>query len=118
MTKRPDGALEHDVMTVLWAADEPLLPAEVQARLGNGLAYTSLATVLGRLDTKGLVTRVPAGRAFRYSAAVEESHLAARRIGEILSSTTDRNAALIGFVASLSKRETKSLRAMLDSDGG
>lgn len=114
MTKRADGALEHDIMAVLWAAREALLPAEIQARLPNELAYTSVATVLGRLQTKGLVERRVAGRAFAYRATVDESGLAARRINEVLSSTSDRRAALVGFVGSLSKRDAKALRALLD----
>jgi len=114
MTKRPDGALEHDVMTVLWAHGAPMLPGEVQSALGSKLAYTSVATVLGRLHTKGMVTRSPDGRAFRYEAAVGEAQLAARRIGDVLSSVSDREAVLSGFVESLSRRDAKMLRGFLD----
>ena len=35
MARRPDGALEHDVMRVLWEADQALQPAEVNDRLGH-----------------------------------------------------------------------------------
>lgn len=114
MTKRPDGALEHDVLTVLWAATEPLLPADVKARLGSDLAYTSIATVLGRLHDKGLVERLPAGRAFAYRALVDEAQLAAQRIDDMLSSAKDRNAVLARFVGALSKRDAKALRKLLD----
>ena len=64
--RRPDGALEDDIMRALWDADEPLLPAEILNRTGLELAYTSIATVLTRLLEKGLVHREPDGRAFRY----------------------------------------------------
>lgn len=117
MTKRPDGALEHDIMTVLWSADGPLQPGEIKDRLKTELAYTSVATVLGRLHAKGLVDRTESGRAFAYAATVDESELAARRIGAVLSSATDRTAVLAGFVGSLSKRDTKALRKMLDESG-
>ena len=116
MTKRTDGALEHDILAVLWAADGPLLPAQVKEALDTNLAYTSVATVLVRLHAKGLVTRAESGRAFRYSAAVSEADLAARRINDVLSTAADRDAVLAGFVRGLSKREAKALRAML-SDG-
>ena len=79
MTRRRDGALENDVLNVLWAAERPLLPGEINERLDSGLAYTSVATVLTRLQAKGLVTRTPAGRAYAYEAAVDESELAVRR---------------------------------------
>lgn len=113
MAKRPDGALEHDIMAVLWAADGPLLPGEIKSRLSTELAYTSVATVLGRLQTKGLVQRTEAGRAFVYEACIDESQLAVRRIGEVLSAVSDKSQVLAGFVGSLSKKDIKALRAML-----
>lgn len=116
MTKRPDGALEHDIMAVLWSADGPLQPREIKDRLTTELAYTSVATVLGRLHAKGLVDRTEAGRAFAYSATVVESELAARRIGAVLSSASDRTAVLAGFVGSLSKRDAKALRKIFDEN--
>jgi predicted transcriptional regulator len=114
MAKRPDGALEHDIMSVLWSAEGPLQPGGIKDRLTNELAYTSVATVLGRLHAKGLVERVEAGRGFAYAAVVDESELAARRIGDVLSSASDRTAVLAGFVGSLSKRDAKALRKLLD----
>ena len=117
MAKRPDGALEHDIMKVLWAADRPLQPGEIKDLLEAHLAYTSVATVLGRLHTKGLVERTEAGRAFAYRAALAESELAARRIGDVLASASDRTAALAGFVESLSKRDANALRSLLDKSG-
>ena len=116
MTKRTDGALEHDIMAVLWAADEPLLPAQVKEAVDDDLAYTSVATVLVRLHAKGLVTRAESGRAYRYAAAVSEADLAARRIGDVLATVADRNAVLAGFVRGLSKREAKALRTLLNEE--
>lgn len=114
MSKRPDGALEHDIMKVLWAAEKPLQPGEIKDLLESKLAYTSVATVLGRLHAKGLVERTESGRAFAYRPALAESELAARRIADVLSSASDRKAALAGFVGSLSKRDAKALRSLLD----
>ncbi len=114
MPRRPDGALEHDIMKVLWSTTEPLSPAAVNAVLDQGLAYTTVATVLGRLHTKGLVQRTVSGRAFAYRSAVPESELAGRRIADVLLSASDSRAALAGFVRSLSKRDAKALRALLD----
>lgn len=114
MAKRPDGALEHDIMKVLWATQQPLQPGEIKDLLESELAYTSVATVLGRLHTKGLVERTESGRAFVYRAALSESQLAARRIDDVLSSASDRTAVLARFVGSLSKRDAKALRAMLN----
>ena len=118
MTKRPDGALEHDILAVLWAAEGPLQPSDIKDRLDVQLAYTSVATVLSRLHVKGLVTRTESGRAYAYEAAVDEAQLAARRIGDVLSTVTDREAVLAGFVRSLSKKDAKALRALLDGPRG
>ncbi len=115
MTKRPDGALEHDILAVLWAADRPLLPAEVKDGLAAPLAYTSVATVLGRLHFKGLVTRTEVGRAFAYTASFDEVQLAARRMDDVLARVTDREAVLAGFVSGLSAKEAKSLRSILNT---
>lgn len=116
MTRRPDGALENDVLRVLWAADRPLLPGEINDRLDAGYAYTSVATILTRLQAKGLATRVPAGRAFAYSAAVDEPDLAVRRISELLDSSSDRTQVLSRFIGGLSDREAKAIRALLDTN--
>jgi predicted transcriptional regulator len=117
MARRPDGALEHDVLEVLWGADGALLPAEINERLDAGYAYTSIATILTRLQAKGLVTRTPVGRAFAYEAAVDESELAVRRIGELLDSSSDRNQVLVKFIDTLSARELKAVKSMLDGTG-
>lgn len=118
MAKRPDGALEREIMAVLWAATKPLPPGEIKERLTTELAYTSVATVLGRLQIKGLVRRIESGRAFAYEACIDESQLAVRRIGEVLSAASDKRQVLAGFVGSLSKKDIGALRAMLGKDTG
>ena len=115
MTRRPDGALENDVLRVLWAAEGPLLPGEINARLDAGYAYTSVATILTRLQAKGLVVRTPAGRAFAYESAVDEPDLAVRRISELLDSSSDRAQVLTRFIGGLPPREARAIRALLDA---
>jgi len=97
MSRRPDGALENDIMRVLWRAERPLQPAEVNELLGQGLAYTTVATVLGRLTAKGLAERT-----------------AGRRIAEVLDGTPDRREALSWFVGGLSAKDARALRGLLD----
>ena len=80
MSRRPDGALETDVMRVLWAADGPIAPADVREALDVELAYTSVATVLNRLCDKGLAARQPDGRRFVYRPTSTEANLTGRRI--------------------------------------
>ncbi len=117
MGRRPDGALERDVMEVLWRADGPVTPAEVRELLEVDLAYTTVMTILGRLHDKGRANRESRGRAFAYSAAVSESELAAEQMNAVLSSASDRAGALGGFVGTLSKRDRAALRRLLGGAG-
>jgi predicted transcriptional regulator len=118
MTRRADGALEHDILVLLWSAESSLLPAEIQAQLDPPLAYTSVATVLGRLFAKGLVERSEAGRGYAYRAVINEAELAVRRIDDVLTSSSDRRAVLARFVGGLSKREIRTLRDLLNDEAG
>ncbi len=116
MGRRPDGALEREVLHVLWGADAALTPAEVLERLELDLAYTTVTTVLGRLHDKGQATRTPRGRAFAYASAISESELTAEQMRAVLSSAGDRAGALSGFVGGLSKKDRGALRRLLDRD--
>lgn len=107
------GELEGDVLSLLWAAEAPLTPGEVLERLGGGLAYTTVMTILTRLWQKGLVEREQRGRAYVYWPAVSEAELAAQRMRATLEHTRDREGALSRFVGSLSEKDERTLRAVL-----
>lgn len=62
---------EADVMQVLWDHG-PSAVAEMQAKLGDKLAYTTVLTVLRTLETKGYVGHQEQGRSYRYHALVEQ----------------------------------------------
>src|SRR5260370_25177385 len=51
--RRAAGELEAAVLAVLQAAGLPLSPGEVRERVGGGLAYTTVVTILSRLHAKG-----------------------------------------------------------------
>jgi predicted transcriptional regulator len=57
--------LELRIMQVLWASG-PLPVQEVQQRLGDELAYTTVQTMLNVLQRKGHVARSLVGRAYEY----------------------------------------------------
>lgn len=117
MARRPDGALERDVLRALWGASDPLTPADVLEHLDADLAYTTVMTVLSRLTEKGLADRARRGRAFAYAPTVTESELVARRMTAELSISDDRLGALAGFVGALAPREVTALRELLDEAG-
>ena len=62
---------EADVMQVLWDHG-PSVVAEVRARLGDQLAYTTVLTVLRILENKGYVGHTEVGRGHRYHACIEQ----------------------------------------------
>jgi predicted transcriptional regulator len=114
MTRRADGELETDVLRALWHLDRPASPGDVIEQMHTDLAYTSIATILGRLCDKGLATRKRAGRAFVYSAASSEADLTARRLRSVLDSASDRQSALAGFAEALDPADAAHLAALLN----
>jgi predicted transcriptional regulator len=116
--RRAAGELEAAVLAVLQAAGAPLSPGEVRDRLGGGLAYTTVVTILSRLHGKGVLDRRKAGRAFLYTPVDDEPGLAARRMAQMLDAEPDREAVLARFVSGLSGRDEELLRRMLGEGGG
>jgi predicted transcriptional regulator len=108
------GALEQEVLSQLWLMNEPATPGEVLDALDSDLAYTTIMTVLTHLWQKGLVNRRRRGRAYAYSPALTEADLTAQRMQAALGAASNRKAALTGFARSLSAREARALRDLLD----
>lgn len=113
--RREGGALEHEVLSELWALGEPATPAVVLEALSTDLAYTTVMTILTRLWHKGLVTREEHGRAYAYAPAFTEAELTAKRMRATLATASDQKAALSRFVGSLSAHEARTLRTLLES---
>ena len=116
--RRAAGELEAAVLAVLQAAGSPLSPGEVRDRLGSGLAYTTVVTILSRLHGKGVLDRRKAGRAFLYVPVADEPGLAARRMAQVLDAEPDREAVLARFVSGLSGKDEELLRRMLGEGSG
>lgn len=112
--RRGQGELEAGVLAALREAPGPVDTAWVQQRLGGGLAYTTVITILTRLLAKGAVTREKSGRAFVWSAAADEAGLAALRMRRVLDQESDREAVLASFVTSLPPGDEQLLRELLE----
>ncbi|MCK9875533.1 BlaI/MecI/CopY family transcriptional regulator [Frankia sp. Ag45/Mut15] len=110
------GDLERSVMDVLWSSDGWLTAREVAARLDHerDLAYTTVLTVLERLERKGFVRRQRAARAHRYAATDSREAVVAEAMMEALGTADDRGSALVRFVGSVSAEEAEILRRALD----
>ena len=66
------GDLQLRIMKVLWASGEATV-SDVHKALGeeSGLAYTTIATMLRKMEARGLLEHRLAERSFVYRAAVE-----------------------------------------------
>ncbi|MBL7490406.1 BlaI/MecI/CopY family transcriptional regulator [Frankia sp. AgB1.9] len=109
------GDLERSVMDVLWDSVGWLTAREVAARLHHerDLAYTTVLTVLERLERKGFVQRQRAARAHRYKAADAREVVVADAMLEALGTADDRGSALVRFVGAVSAEEAEILRRAL-----
>lgn len=75
-SKRNLGERELDIMQALWQLG-PATVADVQKALHaqhKKIAYTTIQTMLNRLETKKLVARDAADRVHRYRALLKEPH--------------------------------------------
>jgi predicted transcriptional regulator len=115
--RRAAGELEAEVLAVLLRADAALTPREVSAELGGGLAYSTVVTILSRLQAKGVLTRRRTRRAYAYAPVADESGLAARRMRQVLDGEADREAVLEYFVSDLSGQDEQLLRNLLLGGG-
>jgi BlaI family penicillinase repressor len=67
------GNLQLQIMKLLWTAG-PLKVSQVHEALvsDTGLAYTTIATMLRKMEARGLLSHESQGRSFVYSAAVSD----------------------------------------------
>jgi len=76
--------LELQIMQVLWDVG-PSTVADVRARLGGELAYTTVQTMLNVLLKKKKVTRTAVGRAFAYAPAVTRERAVSSTLKDLIS---------------------------------
>jgi predicted transcriptional regulator len=75
--------LELEIMQALWAEGAGTV-AQVQARLGSGLAYTTVQTMLNVLLRKKKVSRETAGKAYVYRPAVTRQGATASALSDLV----------------------------------
>lgn len=79
------GDLQLKIMKLLWEKGE-LTVAEVHRELSREkvFAYTTIATMLRKMEARGLVKHRLEGRSFVYRAAVQEQSVSRRMAGDLL----------------------------------
>lgn len=110
------GQLERAVMDVVWSATGAVTARDVMSSLaGRDLAYTTVLTVLSRLERKGLLVRDKGQRAHTYlAAASREDHIAVL-MSQALGQADDRAAVLVHFARTVSAAEATALRIALEA---
>jgi predicted transcriptional regulator len=113
---RGRGDLEQQVFAALAAGDGPMTTGEVRDAIGGELAYTTVMTVLARMQAKGLATRTRVGRSYAYSAVVDAAEVTAHQIHRLLDARGDRAAVLTRFVSGLSPEESRLLVELIGAE--
>jgi predicted transcriptional regulator len=111
---------ELEVLKVLWEHSSGTV-REINAHLheqGRRWAYTTVQTLLQRLEAKGYIRSDKSGPAHIYQAAVSREKLLSRRLRELADQFCDGTAsplllALVGD-SRLTGEEIKQLRQLLD----
>ncbi len=112
------GPLESSCMRILWEEGDAPVPI-VLARLNEArerpLAYTTVMTVLVRLNDKALLTRKLAGRGYVYAPAMTEAELidtaSARAVDDLVRRFG--TSALVHFAEHLDRLDPR-VRAELE----
>jgi BlaI family transcriptional regulator, penicillinase repressor len=109
---------ELDVMALLWELGEATV-AEVQGRLPDRLAYTTVLTVLRTLEEKGHVGhREGSGRAYVYRPLVEReaagSSALGRLVDRVFAGSPELLLTQLVSERDLSDEELERMRRLLD----
>src|SRR5512139_1060070 len=102
MKKHTLGDLQHAIMTVLWQREEATV-ADVHAALrpSRRLAPTTIATMLRKMEDKGVVAHRADGRQFVYRPTVTEAQVRRSMVGELVERLFDGDpGALVAHLVS------------------
>ena len=85
MPRHSLGDLQHAIMAVLWERGEASASAVHEAlREERGLAPTTIATMLRKMEDKGVVTHRAEGRQFLYRPTVSEELVRRSMVGDLV----------------------------------
>jgi predicted transcriptional regulator len=105
-------------MQVLWDQG-PATVAEVRERLAAPLAYTTVLTVLRKLEAKGYVARDEVGRAHRYRPAVDRDVARTSALRALARKLFNGSAAVLLTHAvqdhALSEADLARIRRLIDA---
>jgi predicted transcriptional regulator len=119
----PLSDLELDVMAAVWGLGRATVrEVEERLRATRPLAYTTVATVLRRLEQKGYVAHQEVERTYVYQPLVEKKQVGGRLLCQLLRRVFDGSAerlmAHLLEQETLSSEELQRLRSLLDEKCG
>ena len=96
MARRSLGDLQHAIMTVLWERGEATTAAVHEAlHSERGLALTTIATMLKKMEKKGVVAHRTEGRHFVYRTTVAEDVVHRSMVAEFTERLFEGDAAAL-----------------------
>ena len=113
MTERL-GKLQLHIMRVLWDTGEGTV-ADVHAALlpSHGLAPTTIATMLKKMEAKGVVAHRTEGRRFVYTPTIDQATVTKSMVADLAERLFDGSAAaLASHLIEEHAVETKELDAL------
>ena len=112
------GDLQLRIMKILWMREEATV-AEVFEALGKGadLAYTTVSTMLRKMEARGLITHRTVGRSFVYRAKVASEAVSRSMIDHLVDRMFEGNltAAVnhLLITREVSREELKALERLI-----
>lgn len=109
------GPLEAAIMDHAWTRQGPVTVRDVFDSVGarQGLAYTTVMTVMERLSTKKFLVRRKVGRAYSYEPRMSRDDYSASLVRSVLAASRDRRSLLLGFVRSVKEDDLKELEGLV-----
>jgi len=112
--------LQLDLMRVLWRGGESSVAQVAEALAGRDLAHTTVATLLTRLEKRGVVACRREGRLLLYSAAVSEAQVRRSMVSSLIAQVFrgDSKALLAHLVSEreVAPGDLEKVRALLAAD--
>jgi BlaI family penicillinase repressor len=114
MVRHTLGDLQHAIMSVLWARGEAGTAEVHEAlRAERGLAPTTIATMLRKMEDKGVVSHRAEGRQFVYRPTVSEEQVRRSMVGELVERLFGGDAReLVAHLVSEREIEPRELEAL------
>jgi BlaI family transcriptional regulator, penicillinase repressor len=115
------GDLQYAIMRVLWDEGEATV-SRVQERLSSGdeerdRALTTIATMLTKMEKKGVVAHKSAGRQFVYRAKIEEKDVHRSMVADLTQRLFRGDfSALVSHLLTeqeIDKKEVERLKALI-----